>query len=499
MGTTNNVLQSSKSRVFLIEGRARPDHIPSYQSCLRMTGISRGYGDIERIECPDPASYGKFVEVAEIRGAAERATTSLEGRYALELISQLLNLANQGCAFDVQLHMGECTDPSNFNLFKKAVVMESAYVTSYSTEDMGALTSGDNAAVNETAEISAKEIYEILPMTFAEQAASVITNEGLDIVIADSISCGECTQSSDGCSKIFVLTAAAGGSPSTPADIVFTINRSTWYAHDVDSLLTAEAPNGLDQLAGYLVVVSQASGSLHYAALTEFNGYTDPTWTEVSTGFVAGRGPRQIWSTGQYAFIVGAGGYVYGADEPTGGVDVLDAGSATTDDLNAVHGLSAEFAVAVGNSGAVIYTENGTQWSAVARPVGNGVHLRTVWVKNKNEWWIGTSTGRLYYTLNKGVTWTEQTFPGSGTGRVDSLVFAKDSIAFLAHATTVPRGRILRSYDGGRSWTVMPESGSMPASDRVNALAVCNDANMVAGAGLADNGSDGFIVLGQSS
>ena len=43
------VAQASYTRVFIIEGRARPDHSPSYESCLRMLGVSRGFGDIERV------------------------------------------------------------------------------------------------------------------------------------------------------------------------------------------------------------------------------------------------------------------------------------------------------------------------------------------------------------------------------------------------------------------------------------------------------------------
>ncbi|KKL54553.1 hypothetical protein LCGC14_2264240, partial [marine sediment metagenome] len=224
--------QASQSRVFLLEGRARPDKAPSYESCMRMTGISRGFGDIERVECPDPSSYGKFVEVAEIRGGVERATTSLEGRYAKDLLSVMLRLGNQGCAMDVQLHLGDCTDASIFNTFKKALVLESAYITTFGTDDLGTLQSGDNAVVNETADISAKNLYEILPLVFATQAGTIVTNEVIDTMFCDAVSCGNCDDESDGCEKIFNLTLAAGGSPGTPADIVFTPNKGdNWYAH----------------------------------------------------------------------------------------------------------------------------------------------------------------------------------------------------------------------------------------------------------------------------
>lgn len=61
-----------------------------------------------------------------------------------------------------------------------------------------------------------------------------------------------------------------------------------------------------------------------------------------------------------------------------------------------------------------------------------------------------------------------------------------------------PLGRILRTYDGGYSWNVLPEgSGSMPDNDRFNAIAACTaDVNFVVGVGLGGNGTDGIIVVG---
>lgn len=498
---SSTVAVSSMTRVFIITGRARIDHTPSYQSCMRMMGVSQGFGDIERIECPDPYNYGKFIEVGQIRGATERPTTSLEGRYMLDAISTLLDLVRQGCDFDVQLHMGECTDPSVFNSFKKALVLEGASLTNYSTEDLGALASGDNAQINESADLSAINLFEIVPMSTASVAASTVTNEVLDVAICDTQSCGgDCANESDGCNKIFAITTAAGGSPSTPPDVVFSLDGgSTWYAHDIDSMASAEVPDELDCIGDYLVVVSNETDSLHYALLSEFDGVTDPAFTEVATGIVGAGSPNAIWSAGNYAFIVGDGGYVYGTGDPTSGVTVLDEGSATTDKLLVVHGLSQYFAVAAGQNGTVIYTENGTTWTAVTnRPVGAAIHINALFVKGEREWVIGTNNGRMYYTLDKGTTWTEKTFSGSGAGVVYSIEFYSSSIGYFSHSTATPRARIFRTYDGGASWIAIPEEvGTLPLADRVNALAACaNDPNFVVGVGLADDAADGFIVVG---
>jgi photosystem II stability/assembly factor-like uncharacterized protein len=468
-----------------------------------MAGISQGFGDIEKIECPDPFNYGKFIEVGQIRGAEERVTTTLEGRYALELKSTLLSLSKKGCAFDAQLHMGACKDPSAFNQFDKALILENVYATSYSTEDLGALASGDDAAVNESADVSAKAIYEVLPLSFGEKASSIITNEVIDIAICGNPSCGDCGTENDGCKKIYAVTAAAGGSPGTAPDVVYSLDKGvSWYAHDIDTMSSTEDPSAVSCVGAYLVVVSNETNSLHYVLLEDLNATEDPAFAEVTTGFVTGKEPNDIWGVGNEAWIVGDGGYVYWTDDPTGGVTAVDAGSATVDDLLAVHGFSSDFVVAVGKNGAVIYTENGATFATATRPVGVGINLNTVWVKSETEWWVGASNGNLYYTLDSGTTWSTSAFSGSGAGSVHDIVFATGSVGYLSHATAAPRGRIFRTFDGGASWTATPEKtgATLNDNDRLNSLAICGDydPNFVVGGGLAANGSDGVILVGSA-
>lgn len=496
MTDTYTPLTTSHSRVFLIEGRARGDHKPEYDSCLRMTGLARGLGDITPIECPDPYKYGGFITIGVIKGASARATTTLEGRFASSLRSTLMDLARKGCANDVQLHIGQCQDPSDWDAFLKIIVLEDAHLTNYGTGDLGALASGDDAVVNETADISAEEFYEVLPIGYSEKAASIVTNEVIDVVICDVTSCGECVPESDGCKKIFAITKCLGGSLATPADILYSLDKGlTWFAYDIGSLLITEDPSAVDCLGDYIVVVSHDSNSAHYALKSQFNGYSVPAFTEILTGFV--ERPNDIFSIGNKAFIVGDDGYVYVTEDITAGVTVLDAGVATADDLWAVHAVNEFTAVAVGANGTVIYTKDGLNWIAATRPVGLLVDLNTVWVKSATEWWVGATNGYLYYTLDSGVTWTRKSFPSGGLGSVTDIVFSTDSVAWMS-VTIASHGVIYRSYDGGYSWTVTPEkTGTIPTNDKINELGYCSfDPNFIVGVGLADLSTDGIIVVG---
>lgn len=492
--------QTGFSRVFAIRGRARSDRNPSYQSCLKMTGLSQGFGDVTSIQCPHPTKYGAFVTLGEIRGEEERPTTSLVGRYAADLASLLLELAKLGYANDVQLHIGQCTDPSSFNEFLKALVFEDMLISSYGTDDLGALEPGEKALVNETAEISAARVYEIVPLMAAERCNDVVTNEMLDVVICDSVSCGECESQSAGCEKMYAISKAAGGSLGTPPDVIFsTDGGATCCARDIDTMTDAEDPTAIACIDTYVVVVSNDTCSLHYCLKSELTCNTVPSWAEVATGFDVRGCPNDMWSVGSFAFIVGDNGWVYACEDPTAGVTVLDAGIATGSKLLGVHALNENFAVAVGEDGAVIYTENQTMWTATtASPVGPGVDLNCVWIKSEWEWLVGSSGGNLYYTLDKGTTWITKPFPGSGAGGVVwDICFSTDSVGYMAHQITAPAsGRILRTYDGGHSWVILPEGPTnLPANDSVNALAACSyDPNLVVGVGLADDNADGYVV-----
>lgn len=497
----SNIGKTGYSRVFLIEGGARPGNTPAYMDCMKAGGASWGFGDITSIECPSAVNYDQFDEVDTIRGTQERPTLALTGRYAADVESALLRTAKLGCGADAQVHFGACTNPSDFNEFTKAVVIEDARISNWSTSDLGALGSDERAGVDETADLSGRTLYEILQLSVTERAGSVVTNEVLDVVICDLPACGECAIESTGAQYAYAITKAAGGSPGTPADILSTKDAgATWYADDIDSLGIAEDPSAVGCVGLYVVVVSNDSGSLHYALKSEIDTVgLDEDWTENATGFVGA--PNDCWRVpaGSYLYIVGDSGYIYRTDDPTAGVTVLDAGVATAQNLNKVHMLSDTFGVAVGNNGAVVYTETGTAWSLVPGPVGGGVHLTAVVVQDELSWLVGTSAGTLYYTNDKGTSWTIKGFPGSGAGYVWDLCLSTQAVLYMAHATATPAGRILRSYSGGNSWIVLPEGvGTIPANDRITAVtANAYDANFVIGVGLADNATDGIIVVGE--
>ena len=495
-----NPISSSLARLFLIEGRARADHRPTYESCIKPGAPSQDFGDVTPIRCPDPKRYGEFVEIGRIKGQKSRVTMTISGRYFLDTKSKLLRLATLGCPIDLQIHYGQCQDASDFNSFDKIAILEDVEITNWQTDEQGAFDGDENNPVNESADVSAERIYEFIPLTFSNKAGDVISNELIDVVVCDAVSCGTCESESGGCNKIYALSKAAGGSPSTPADIVFSVDKgANWYAHDVDSLNAAEEPSGLACFGNYLVVVSNDSASLHYALKSDITPTNDEEWAEVATGFVAGGEPRAVWGGDDYLYIVGDGGYIYRTNDVTSGVSVLDAGAALTDDLQAVHGLDDNFVVAVGNASAVVKTENGVNWSEVTTvPTGVGVNYTSVWVKSTKEWFIGADDGYLYVTVDGGSSWITKTI-SSVSDTINDIKFSTNSIGYLSLTTTTTKGRVYQTVDGGYTWVALPQgSGILPAADRFTAIATCEyDPDFLIAVGLDDSGTDGILLVGE--
>ena len=399
---------------------------------------------------------------------------------------------------DAHAHYGACTDPRLFNIFTKAVVFLNSRITNWSADELGTLSSDGASEVNETAALSAESIIEILPLAFAERGGDAVVNTLVDVVICDTASCGDCDEESDGCERIYAVDDGETGSPGTQPDLVYSLDKgATWAAENINSLENGETTDGLACIGVYVVVVSNADGGIHYKEKSLIgDGVTN--WTRVA--LPAAGPPNDIWSVGSYGFIVGDAGYVYGSSDPTVVPTTLDAGIATTSNLAAVHAISDQFAVAVGAADAIIFTENQNTWTA-ATVTGGTNGLLCVWVKNEDEWWVGDNAGVLYYTLDKGVTWTIKALPGTLWTEIQDIQFPVDTVGYIAaDKSATPRGFILESYDGGYSWSVQPQTGAMPLSDSLVAIATCvYDHNFVVAVGHGDDAvdEDGIIIVGQ--
>lgn len=490
-----DIVSTPYSRVFLIEdGAVNGNTAPTYEGFWKAGGLTFGQGDVTPQRIPSGNAYGQFKIVGTIPGEQDLPELGITARYTFDL-SDMLRLVNIGCNHDLQVHMGQCQNPQDFNNgWSKILVLEQARISNYSTSDLGALEPSENANVNEEVTWQGQLVYEIGRLTATEIAASTVTREIIAVAVCDQAGCGGiCGDSSDGCQKVFFVTLAVGASPGLSADVIWSSDggATTTLIH-ITTLAVGESPDDAKCVGDNLVVVSEDSESLHYAPIEDILDGTQ-VWSEVTTGFVAAHGPTALWSLGpNETWLVGDGGYVYFSSDPTSGVEVQNAGVATVQDLNDIHVLDSTHGVAVGASNAVIRTTDGTTWGAVTGPAV-GVALNAVWMKSEDTWFVLSAGGVLYRTNNAGTTWTTVGFSGSGAGVGRDIYFVNDTVGYLAHDSAAPVGRMFRTIDGGKTWYVLPEDGSMPDNDRINSVVGCS-VNTVFGGGLGPAGTDGYAV-----
>lgn len=492
-------VRNDRTRVWLMQGTASPFTSPQYLGLAKAGNPKFNKGTSTPVFIPDPDRLGEFLIIEKIQPQKTFPQLPLTARYTQEL-STLLNLVNLHCDNDIQVHIGYCQDPQDFNLgWDKIFCLENCTGDDYGMSgDLGALNESDRAIIDETVTFTGDALYEIAKIALASQASSLIQEQIVSITICDRIICqGVCGAGSDGCQKVFAVEKHGGTSPSSHANVIFsTDGGSTWNYDEIDSMGATSDPSDVFCVGTNLVVLSPTDNTLNYTDVASLIAGTE-TWLSQGTGFVATKTPNRGYSiNSSTTWIVANGGYIYFTQDITTGVVVQDAGNATTQNLTAMHAYDDQNVVAVGASNAIVNTQDGGEvWSLVTGPVP-GTALTSVFMKSELTWFVGTATGLLYATNNGGLTWTQVLIPGTYSSITD-INFPTNMVGFLSANTSAPAGKILRTVNGGASWYIAPETaGNIPTNTGVNRLCTCGNANRVFGCGSVSGGSLGFIVKG---
>lgn len=491
MSNTATLAKASQSRVYVTKNRSAPDHKPAYKGFAAAQGFSWSQGDISPIRVPSATRYGEFDTVDVIRG--QRGLPQLPVMFRSELgASSIFELMRVGCPVDLFVLQGECENPSDFGSGwhdGRILVMEQAYITDYSTSVLGALDADAEAMIDETTPFTAMDAYQVVPLIPGEVAGAEVTDPIVAVVICDSISCGSCGDPSDGCEKVFALTAGTSGSPGLALEVLWSKDKGvTWNEDYINSAALGDA--GVEMIcAGDYLVAFTDNDEHHYINIDDLIAGTG-TWTLVS-GYAAAGSPNAGFAlSGSMIWAAGDGGYVWYLDDPSATPTAQTSGDVTTEDLADIDGDD-DVLVAVGGSNAVIVSENaGASWSLITGPAV-GVNLTAVAVLNRLSWQVGDADGNLWYTRDGGLTWTQKAFSGDGDSTaIGDIAFVNGVVGYMAHGT-----RVLRTVNGGYSWSVQPEESSFifPTATAINSIGVCSgDANLYF-AGGADS-SDGVLI-----
>lgn len=503
------VTSQQMRRIFIQQGGPLPNSGLQFAGLdaqyMMLDSVTRPLRTIDPIRVYDPSNPKRFKVVGRKIAPPDFPTATL---HILENRGTLpFQLGDLSCAFNLYLPVGLCQNLSDFlaGWQDQVEIVSWAEATSV---DEGARNAWDaDDQVEDAVAITLEAKYSIGPISFTSEAATQVDREVVDIVYGGGLQCGDCGPSDDGTNRVYMATKSSGaGSPGLPAEVTYSLNRGVdWASVVIDNFGSTEDPVAIDIVGNKLVVVG--SGAYYWASINRQG--VPGTFTKVSTGFVTGAAPNDLFVLSpQEVFFVGNSGYVYKAADITAGVSVVDAGSATAQNLLRIHGDGNQELVAVGAASAVIKSTNrGVSWATTLNnPSAIALDNYSVFVKQPGVYFVGTGlSGRLFYTLDGGDNWTQSNFAGSGTGYVRDIVFATDEVGYFVHDDNTPTGRIWATWNGGASW-VRNDGGSQrllnwPTLNRINRVAVPNATNQVAAnwlalGGLGGGGTDGIALIG---
>jgi hypothetical protein len=503
--TADEIVQMQHVRGFLQFGEPGPENELEYY------GKSGQYFFVESLSAPESGSINPI----QMPDPSRRRAWRLVGReytppdlstYNLILYEKHGRvpraLGRIGCEFNLFLSVGRCKEPSNFDTGWQDYlhVLEGGVV---SDKDHGNRTSQtDDTPATSTLTVTLADEYAVGPLSFGPQAATNVATEVIDGTYGLPDACDGCN---NGIDRRYLLVKADGGSPAAAPKVVYKTEYADWTDLAITGIGVAATVSAIEFMGNYLIVLSPSEDAYYYTEVNDVTGVPGPTWVKVTAGFVGAGTPNDIYVLSPAeAIIVGDAGYIYRLTSLGSEVQLVDAGSATSDNLNRVDGVD-EVVVAVGANGACIQSTNGGLSFA---PVTTGLadDVTALEVVTATRYWIGTDAGEVWESKTSGQIWVERTF-GVTLAAVHDIVFVTRSVGFIAATTAGPQAIVFATQNGGRTWhsggSRLPNLRTI-VHDRYNRIIVpMTDAsqtnvNNVMLVGLDGGGTDGIALSAQA-
>lgn len=496
----DQIVRSPHSRVFLTQGGAGPANTPLYSGYGRAGAPSQAFGDLTPVYAPSASDYDKFDVVDTIQGQRDLPQMPIDF-YQTFGLSLALEMAQQGCPIEIHVHQGACKNPSDFDRgYQRALVFQSARITNWSANDLGAYGGDQNEPIMETVDTTAMNMFQLTPVTAGLVGGSVITDEIQRIIFVDKVTCGDCGIPSNGTNVALALQAESSGSPGIGPAIIYTKDGgANWTKRNIASAAVAETAVDIGVFGSWLVVAAGGSNDrLHYCNITDFLN-AEETWATVTTGIVAAGSPKAFVPIDRLSgYLLGDGGYVYFIDQNVPqGVDLLSSGGTTTANLIAGHSYDTKSAFFVGATNVILATDNkGQSFRLLSGPSAKAaVQINAVYAWTANTLLIGYNDGSAYYSVDGGRNWVAASV--DPVSIIYDIKGSNDTVLWMAVKRTDGTADVFRSINGGNSFVAIGDvnNSNFPSADHINAIAATPDnVNVVFAGGLAADDEDGVIA-----
>jgi len=492
------LLTAGLVRLWVQRGVGNPQIPYSYQGTAQISKTDQDLGKMKPIWLPSSTQRNVWDIVDVIVDSPQLGTGGFT-QHGTRLLSDIwYGVQKANCLINMKAIISKCARPDTPDQWDSQILWGRSRLEKIGLTEMDPLDGSKNAVVDIDGTTEWQTITYILPMQFTQVATVIAVAEIVDAFYYDRVGCGDCGVTSDGCQAVYALQIANAGSPGLSSQVLYATDGGyTWAGVDIPTLggLSASrfAPMGL-----YCIVVSPNQAAYHYAKFTDIQAGL-ANWTQVTTGFTAGKSPRCITVRDPLNGWIGAqGGVIYALTGAGNAVSVLTDGTLSAQDVNDLHYYGRTI-VAVQNNNGVLYSlNNGASWATVTGPLV-GQNLSSVWCQSATSWFVGTGNGQLWSTINSGASWTRIIFD-AGINVIDDLQMFDENIGYIA-CEVGGAARVYRTVDGGNTWRYSPSSeiGLLPGAPvRVDVLAPCGPNNCLA-VGRKTAGGAGYIALARNA
>ncbi len=404
-------------------------------------------------------------------------TTSFTEKMPRATAALLEELGTAERRFTVHTIISETGDPTDPTRWESKEIFSGVRLSNISRDNSEPNEAGE---LELSADASFYSYSRLFPMFFGGKADTEITKQIVAVAVYPSD-----WRADPDTKEIYAIQKVDVAAPK----LIYSLNGgTTWTAVSLTAMSTNE-PSDIAVVGDYVIIVSAAGEAYYYTTKSALS-----TWTEVTGGFVVGKGPTAIYGAGVgEIWLAGLGGYIYKLGVPGQAVTVIEDGDLTVQNFNDITGVgNTIFAVGAANA-AIISQNRGSSFATLTGPEAATV-LNCCAAVGPKALWAGGA--KLSYSLDGGVTWVEVSTGIGGLTAVKDLVFCPDNLAvgYVTGIGTGPAGVVKRTSDHGASWETY-SINAPPANEALNRLAVGGPNYLVAGGLLTAAGADGVLAL----
>ena len=453
--------------------------LPVMIGCLGVESITVPKGEITKIKCISPFEAGKFITQASIRNAPDDVEFPILANVGAQAdwLNKLFNESH--CPFPFYILFRCKGRKNNFSGYELALRVQDAEIESV---DYGALVGrGEVAGIEKTYNLKAGA------PDFAEIYKPVISTQTVetDYSLNDLTFCGEtqcggpCGDPVRDCETGYMIGATNTGTgpdltQSMHDCIGWELQRTGAGAIPTPPFTSLESASSIlcsNQTSTQRLITARGTTDATSAAEIAYSDDDGLNWVNVNlpstTGdFVSGANGLYQRYDGTL-WVVSEMGYIF-TSEDNGAIWATRESGALTggDELTAIHYRDNFHALAVGDVGNILVTEDGGEAWYLLDSTPNDIgqvspttdKINTVWSVDRN-WYIGTDAGELWRTRDL-VNWYLIPFSGQLVGSIADIEFVGCSGTLLFNKTG-NRGEVLYTING-YDWellTTPPNSG----------------------------------------